>query len=40
MTKPYYFWLGSEAEQTQCDLETYEQLCIEAGLVEEDQPYE
>lgn len=38
---PFYFWLGSEAEWAQLELETYEINCCRHGLVvEEDQEYE
>ena len=38
---PFYFWLGSEAEWAQLELETYELGCCQQGLiVEEDQDYE
>lgn len=42
MIEPLYFHLGADAEQAVCDWETYERLCIEAGLpvIEDVQDYE
>ena len=35
---PLYHWLGPEADETMCILETYEQLCVEAGLIDLTDP--